>query len=170
MLPDAKPRSRATIRLPAEVFTKDIYPPAQPVGLQAVFSSVGQKPFVDLTWAPNSETDVAGYNVFRRSAWRRMAEAEPEAGAGAVVPRRDSVQPGTRYEYSVSAVDLRGNESPRSAETSEEVPSKHSSEGLRAHEDSAVFEHAGNIGYGLIEDVAGASTITRTLRPLPCRL
>ena len=37
---------------PAEVFTRDIYPPVQPAGLQAVFSSVGQKPFIDLTWAP----------------------------------------------------------------------------------------------------------------------
>ena len=51
---------------PVEVFTRDIYPPAQPVGLQAVFSSVGQKPFIDLTWAPNLENDLAGYNVFRR--------------------------------------------------------------------------------------------------------
>src|SRR5208337_2475899 len=38
---------------PVEVFTRDVYPPGQPVGLQAVFSSVGQKPFIDLTWAPN---------------------------------------------------------------------------------------------------------------------
>ncbi len=30
-----------------------------------MFSSVGQKPFVDLTWAPNMESDLAGYNVFR---------------------------------------------------------------------------------------------------------
>ena len=51
---------------PVEVFTRDIYPPAQPAGLQAVFSSVGQKPFIDLTWAPNLESDLAGYNVFRR--------------------------------------------------------------------------------------------------------
>src|ERR1017187_4275821 len=40
---------------PAEVFTRDIYPPAQPAGLQAVFSSVGQKPFLDLTGAPTWE-------------------------------------------------------------------------------------------------------------------
>ena len=50
---------------PVEVFTLDIYPPGQPAGLQAVFSSVGQKPFIDLTWAPNVEGDLAGYNVFR---------------------------------------------------------------------------------------------------------
>jgi hypothetical protein len=106
---------------PAEVFTKDIYPPAQPTGVQAVFSSVGQKPFVDLTWAPNLETDLAGYNIFRRSngsEWQKL-NSEPVK-----VPsfRDESVQPGTKYQYTVSAVDLRGNESPRSAETSEVVP------------------------------------------------
>jgi hypothetical protein len=108
---------------PAEVFTKDIYPPAQPVGLQAVFSSVGQKPFVDLTWAPNSETDVAGYNVFRRShggEWQKLNQKPTPVPSF----RDESVQPGTMYEYTVSAVDLRGNESQRSAPTSEEVPSK----------------------------------------------
>jgi hypothetical protein len=104
-----------------EVFTKDVYPPGQPVGLQAVFSSVGQKPFVDLTWAPNSESDVAGYNVFRRTGAGEWQKLNPKA---IQVPsfRDDTVQPGTSYQYSVTAVDLRGNESPRSAPTSEEVP------------------------------------------------
>ena len=93
------------------------------MGLQAVFSSVGQKPFVDLTWAPNSETDVAGYNVFRRTAggeWQKLNQKPAQVPSF----RDESVQPGTKYEYSVSAVDLRGNESPRSAPTTEEVPSK----------------------------------------------
>ncbi len=108
---------------PVAVFAKDVYPPAQPAGLQAVFSSVGQKPFIDLTWAPNSETDVAGYSVFRRSnggEWQKL-NAKPVQ-----VPsfRDETVQPGTKYQYTVSAVDLRGNESPRSAVASEEVPSK----------------------------------------------
>lgn len=108
---------------PAEVFTKDMYPPSQPVGLQAVFSSVGQKPFIDLTWAPNSETDLVGYNVFRRAAggeWQKLNSKPTQVPSF----RDDTVQPGSKYEYAVSAVDLRGNESPRSAATSEGVPSK----------------------------------------------
>ncbi len=108
---------------PAEVFTKDIYPPAQPSGLQAVFSSVGQKPFVDLTWAPNLEPDLAGYNVFRRSRggeWEKLNQKTVQVPSF----RDENVQPGTTYEYSVSAIDLRGNESPHSAEASEGVPSK----------------------------------------------
>ncbi len=108
---------------PVEVFTRDIYPPAQPVGLQAVFSSVGQKPFIDLTWAPNLENDLAGYNVFRR-----LAGGTPEKLNQQLVQvpsfRDENVKPSKQYIYSVSAVDLRGNESPRSVETNETVPEK----------------------------------------------
>jgi hypothetical protein len=108
---------------PAEVFTRDIYPPAQPVGLQAVFSSVGQKPFIDLTWAPNLENDLAGYNVFRRSeggTWEKLNQQLIQVPSF----RDDRVKASGKYVYSVSAVDLRGNESPRSAEASETVPDK----------------------------------------------
>jgi hypothetical protein len=104
-------------------FTRDIYPPAQPTGLQAVFSSVGQKPFVDLTWAPNMESDLAGYNVFRR-----VEGGEPLKLNKQLVPvpsfRDDTAVPGKTYSYFVSAVDARDNESPRSAETREVVPDK----------------------------------------------
>ncbi len=107
---------------PVAAFTRDIYPPAEPSGLQAVYSSVGQKPFVDLSWAPNMESDLAGYNVFRRTG-----QGEPVKLNAKPVPvpsyRDDSVTPGT-YTYSVSAVDLRGNESQRSAATTEVVPQK----------------------------------------------
>src|SRR5271165_3737350 len=108
---------------PAQVFTRDIYPPGQPTGLQAVFSSVGQKPFVDLTWAPNMDSDLSGYNVFRR-----VAGGEPEKLNKQLVPvpsfRDDNVTPGKTYLYSVSAVDARGNESPRSPESPEAIPDK----------------------------------------------
>ena len=107
----------------AEVFTRDIYPPAEPTGLQAVFSSVGQKPFVDLNWAPNMESDLAGYNVFRRVAGGEPVKLNQQI---VQVPsfRDDTVVPGKTYFYSVSAVDARSNESPRSTETTEVVPDK----------------------------------------------
>ena len=108
---------------PVEVFTRDVYPPAQPVGLQAVFSSIGQKPFIDLTWAPNLENDLAGYNVFRRlegGASEKLNQQFVEVPSF----RDENVKPGKKYLYSVSAVDLRGNESPRSAQTGETVPDK----------------------------------------------
>ncbi|MFZ0313425.1 MAG: hypothetical protein WAL85_12025, partial [Candidatus Korobacteraceae bacterium] len=105
----------------AEVFTRDIYPPAQPAGLQAVFSSVGQKPFIDLTWAPNLESDLAGYNIFR---W--VKDGQPQKLNAQLVQvssyRDEKVEAGKTYFYMVSAVDLRGNESPRSVEAHETVP------------------------------------------------
>ena len=108
---------------PVEVFTRDIYPPAEPAGLQAVFSSVGQKPFIDLTWAPNIESDLAGYNVFRQLQGKPPEKLNQKL---VQVPsfRDENVKPGEKYNYSVSAVDLRGNESPRSAVASETVPDK----------------------------------------------
>ncbi len=108
---------------PVEVFTRDIYPPAQPAGLQAVFSSVGQKPFIDLTWAPNLESDLAGYNIFRRVEGTQFEKLNTQLVQTSSF-RDENVQPGKKYIYTVSAVDLRGNESQRSAESSETVPDK----------------------------------------------
>jgi hypothetical protein len=108
---------------PIAAFTRDVFPPAEPTGLQAVFSSVGQKPFVDLTWAPNMESDLAGYNVFRS-----LNGSEPQKLNQQLVSvpsfRDETVVRGNTYQYSVSAVDLRGNESPRSSETTEAAPQK----------------------------------------------
>ena len=106
-----------------EVVTRDIYPPAQPSGLQAVFSSVGQKPFIDLTWAPNMENDLAGYNVFRWTEGGKPQKLNTQLLQVSSY-RDEAVEPGKKYFYAVSAVDLRGNESSRSAEASETVPEK----------------------------------------------
>jgi hypothetical protein len=104
-----------------EAFAHDTFPPATPTGLQAVFSGVGQKPFIDLAWAPNMEPDLAGYNVYRHEAGQAPIKINAEA---VKTPSfRDSgVEAGHEYFYSVSAVDQRGNESGRSEETSEKVP------------------------------------------------
>ena len=48
-----------------KVMVHDTFPPAQVNGVQAVFSGAGQRPFIDVSWAPNTESDVAGYDVFR---------------------------------------------------------------------------------------------------------
>jgi hypothetical protein len=98
----------------------DVFPPAAPNGLQAVASGEGQQPFIDLTWAPNSEPDFAGYYVYRQQGtgeWVRIT-AEP---LKTPTFRDNDVVRGNEYHYSVSAVDLRGNESPRSEKTSETV-------------------------------------------------
>ena len=43
---------------PVTVVAHDVFPPATPTGLQAVFSGPGQKPFIDLVWTPNTEPDL----------------------------------------------------------------------------------------------------------------
>lgn len=97
----------------------DTFAPSVPAGVQAVFSGVGQKPFIDLTWAPNTDSDLAGYNVYRGEG--AAAEKLNAEVVKAPVYRDENVQVGRKYLYSVSAVDLRGNESARSGEASEET-------------------------------------------------
>jgi len=104
-----------------KVFANDIYPPEVPSGLQAVFSGPGQAPFVDLLWAPDTDADLVGYNVYRREEGSQSEKINvPLVKTSAY--RDENVKLGKTYWYSVSAVDLRGNESARSAEASEQVP------------------------------------------------
>jgi len=104
-----------------QVRTHDIFPPAPPVGLQAVYSGNPQQNFIDLTWAPNTEADMAGYNVYRREEGRSYARVSSDLVKTPVF-RDSDVQPGKQYFYTVTAVDARGNESGKSEETHESVP------------------------------------------------
>jgi hypothetical protein len=104
-----------------QVLAHDVFPPAAPTGLQAVFSGVGQAPFVDLVWSPGSEADLAGYNIYRREEGSEGVKLNSEP-MKAPAYRDTNVQSRKKYSYSVSAVDGRGNESARSEETSEQVP------------------------------------------------
>jgi len=104
-----------------KVFAHDVFPPAVPSGLQAVFSGVGQQPFIDLVWGPDTDADLAGYDVYRRE---EGAETRKINSVVVTAPafRDTNVASGHKYFYSVSAVDMRGNESGRSEETNEAVP------------------------------------------------
>jgi hypothetical protein len=105
----------------AKVFVHDIFPPAVPSGLQAVFSGPGQQPFIDLSWAPVTDADLDGYNIYRHEEGRAPVRVNTEP---VKMPAFRDVQvaSGKTYFYSVSAVDQRGNESVRSEEASERVP------------------------------------------------
>jgi hypothetical protein len=104
-----------------KVFADDVFPPAVPSGLQAVFSGPGQQVFIDLVWAPVMDVDLDGYNVYRHE--EGAAPVKVNAGLEKTPAYRDtSVVAGKTYWYSVSAVDVRGNESARSEEASERVP------------------------------------------------
>jgi hypothetical protein len=107
---------------PVRVIAHDIFPPAVPTGLQAAYSGEGQRPFVDLIWAPVTNADLAGYNIFRsEAAGEPMVKLNSELVKSPSY-RDTAVASGKTYTYSVSAVDVRGNESQRSEPTSEPVP------------------------------------------------
>jgi hypothetical protein len=104
-----------------EVFADDKFPPAVPSGLQAVFSGPGQQPFIDLIWAPVTDADLDGYNVYRHEAGGAPVRLNTELVKTPAF-RDMQVVAGKTYFYSVSAVDQRRNESARSEEASESVP------------------------------------------------
>ncbi|MGE5487151.1 MAG: fibronectin type III domain-containing protein [bacterium] len=89
-----------------EVTPRDIFPPAPPAGLMATPGAAA----IQLTWSPNSESDLAGYRVYRSAggAFERVADALPTP----FYADRD-VKAGVSYRYSVSAFDQGGNESAR---------------------------------------------------------
>jgi hypothetical protein len=104
-----------------KIFAHDVFPPAVPTGLQAVFSGPGQPPFIDLIWTPVSDADLAGYNIYRHEAGAAPVKLNPELVRTPAF-RDAQVVKGKTYSYSVSAVDERGNESSRSEEATESVP------------------------------------------------
>jgi hypothetical protein len=109
---------------PIRVEALDIFPPAVPTALAAVATAgdTSTETAIDLSWQPVTDSDLAGYTVYRSEAdgaWRRISPAQP------IVPpayHDAQVQPGHTYSYSVSAIDQGGHESARSAETEETVP------------------------------------------------
>lgn len=105
---------------------KDTFLPAAPQGL--VVTLVPKQGDVDahleLSWAINAETDLAGYNIYRN-------EGADTSGTRVnmdllLTPsfRDMNVQPGHRYFYTATAVDRAGNESAPSAAVSGGVPAE----------------------------------------------
>jgi len=102
------------------VAVRDVFPPRRPIGLEAVFDKAEAAAFVDLSWTPNTEEDLAGYIVYRRdldsgAAAVRISPANVLLDSPAF--HDADVLAGHRYAYSVSAVDKSGNESKPSVET-----------------------------------------------------
>jgi hypothetical protein len=119
--PDSEVQVEGDDTPPVRVIAHDVFPPSVPAGLQAAFSGEGQKPFIDLIWAPVTNADLAGYNIYRAEENGSAAKLNSEL-VKTPSYRDSAVASGKTYTYSVSAVDVRGNESQRSEEASEPVP------------------------------------------------
>ncbi len=100
----------------------DTIAPGAPTGLAGVpGGGIGQPSSIDLSWEPNPEGDILGYNVYRADAggadWRKL-NAELVDGPA----YRDlTAQPGHAYRYRVTAVDQRHNESAPSGSSQQEL-------------------------------------------------
>lgn len=114
----------ASVRVDAQ----DVFPPDVPTGLAAVATAGenGAGPAIDLSWQPVTDTDLAGYAVYRTervgegdTAWQRISPAGP------LFPpafHDAQVLAGHTYRYAVSAIGQNGHESARSIEAEETVP------------------------------------------------
>jgi fibronectin type 3 domain-containing protein len=88
------------------VSVTDIVAPAAPSGVAALGGPDG----VEVSWSPSTEPDLASYRVYRE------VPGGPRERVGEVAPPETSLRdaraaPGTRYSYTVTAVDRAGNES-----------------------------------------------------------
>lgn len=111
---------------PAVDFTlHDVFPPPVPVGLSAAGFAGENVPYaVDLIWQPVEETHLAGYNVYRET----LNEAGTVVGVRTKLTSTPLTLPAfhdataevaRRYRYSVTALDMRGNESEAAVTTVE---------------------------------------------------
>jgi hypothetical protein len=107
---------------PSVTFTfHDVIPPAAPTGLAAITGGgFGETPSIDLSWEPNSELDVVGYNVYRAGADSHFGRLNRELVMGPEF-RDTTVEAGKTYFYRVTAVDQHHNESAPSSVVKAEV-------------------------------------------------
>ena len=92
-----------------EITPADTFAPAVPEGLGAVPTPQS----IELAWTRNTETDLGGYNIYRSVD---NSPFDKYASLVDVPTFSDSkIEAGKRYRYEISAVDLTGNESARTA-------------------------------------------------------
>ncbi|MBS1800120.1 MAG: fibronectin type III domain-containing protein [Acidobacteria bacterium] len=115
---------RGELSPPVALNFVDTFPPATPTGLASVPSGSNGKAAIDLSWQPVAESDLAGYNVYRRAAPGNSAASgafERLNTALILGPAfsDSAVTPGIGYTYRVTAVTAAGNESSPSAVVTE---------------------------------------------------
>jgi hypothetical protein len=75
-----------------------------------------------LTWAPNTESDLAGYKVYRATASGAYGAALATIPVGTLTYQAMGLSASTTYFFVISAYDSAGNESSVSNEVSKSIP------------------------------------------------
>jgi hypothetical protein len=96
---------------PLLTINRDVYPPKAPTEL----SGFSNGEFVSLVWIPNSEPDLAAYNVYRSEDGKTYHKlTQQRVTASSFIDR--TVEKGKLYQYRIKAFDTHGNESAFSEE------------------------------------------------------
>jgi len=93
---------------PVAVTALDTFAPLSPQGLRALAVEDDRGKSVDLSWSPNTEADLAGYNIYRGST-----KLNEKLSLNTVF---HDPAPGNSPRYRITAVDTHGNESKPSEE------------------------------------------------------
>lgn len=93
---------------PAAITPVDTFPPAAPTGLTALLGVTS----IEIAWDRNTEPDLAGYRIYRAPAGGEFVRIA-EVGSTPTYSDRQFARNAT-HRYAISAIDRRGNESPRS--------------------------------------------------------
>ncbi|MDQ6708296.1 MAG: hypothetical protein M3Z85_20245 [Acidobacteriota bacterium] len=99
-----------------EITPKDIFAPAVPTGLVAVVSTKS----IELAWDRNTESDLAGYRVYRalgEGPFERLPGLQESPSFS-----DSKVEPGKHYRYAVTSIDRLDNESKPSAAVEASAP------------------------------------------------
>jgi hypothetical protein len=116
---------RSELSAPVTVTMLDTFPPAIPTGLEAVpGGATPSDRSIDLSWTPNTDSDLAGYSVYRQevSSTGQVAGPATRLNPSPIVGpayRDQTAIPGHRYAYRITAVDATGNESAPGADVQE---------------------------------------------------
>jgi len=95
----------------------DKFPPEVPAGLTA--TAAGNT--IELAWQGNTEPDFRGYNVYRSVGGGAFEKITPMPIESPVYSDT-KVETGKMYHYALTALDLAGNESEKSAPQSASLP------------------------------------------------
>ena len=97
---------------PIFVTPRDTFPPAAPQNLvAAVLPGENNAPVVDLSWSINTESDLAGYRIYRSAKQGERGQLLQTELLLAPSFRDLTAKPGQQYWYTATAMDRAGNES-----------------------------------------------------------
>ena len=97
--------AESSVSAPFEITATDRFPPSPPLNVTALASTNS----IEVSWERSPEPDTKGYFVYRSVDGGAFVKLKDMAAIPAFSDK--DVQPGKKYRYQVSAIDVRNNES-----------------------------------------------------------